>query len=89
MYSITPIDRRYNNICNYVSKIYSEAAYINYRYKMSTNKYKYSTINEMVKDGDYNFYGIIYDASFPLQEENPQNTYVCYLKLNCLVIYNI
>jgi hypothetical protein len=56
------------------------------------NKYKYSTINEIMKDGDYNFYGIIYDASFPLQEENTQNqqnNFICYLKLidptvNCI-----
>ncbi len=51
-------------------------------------KYKYSLINEMKSDGDYNFYGIIYDASFPLQEEAP-NSYICYLKIfdptvNCL-----
>lgn len=55
---------------------------------MSTNKYKYSQIKEMKVDGDYNFYGIIYDASFPLQEESP-NSYICYLKIidpdvNCL-----
>lgn len=55
------------------------------------NKYKYSTINEITKDGDYNFYGIIYDASFPLQEEtqNGQTNFICYLKLidptvNCI-----
>lgn len=59
---------------------------------MSTNKYQYSTISEIKTDGDYNFYGIIYDASFPLQEENPNNpipTYICYLKIidptvNCI-----
>ena len=28
-------------------------------------KYKYTSLNEMTVPGDYNFYGIIYDASFP------------------------
>ena len=64
-----------------------------------SNKYKYNLINEMKTDGDYNFYGVIYDASFPAQEDNKQNTYankddknptyICYLKLidptvNCI-----
>jgi hypothetical protein len=64
-----------------------------------SNKYKYNTINEMKTDGDYNFYGVIYDASFPVQEDNKQNpyankdnqnpVYICYLKLidptvNCI-----
>lgn len=44
MYSITPIDGRYNNICNYVSKIYSEAAYINYRYKIELEYYNFLII---------------------------------------------
>ena len=31
--------------------------------------YKYSTFNELIEQGEYNFLGIIYDASFPQQEE--------------------
>ena len=51
----------------------------------------------MKTDGDYNFWGVIYDASFPIQEDNQHNaykdntniTYICYLKLidptvNCI-----
>ena len=50
--------------------------------------YKYSTFNELIEQGEYNFLGIIYDASFPQQEENTQK-YSCVLKLidqttNCL-----
>jgi len=50
--------------------------------------YKYSTFNELIEQGEYNFLGIIYDASFPQQEENTQK-YSCILKLidqttNCL-----
>ena len=50
--------------------------------------YKYSTFNELIEQGEYNFLGIIYDASFPQQEENSQK-YSCILKLidqttNCL-----
>ena len=50
--------------------------------------YKYSTFNELIEQGEYNFLGIIYDASFPQQEENSQK-YSCVLKLidqttNCL-----
>lgn len=53
-----------------------------------SSKYKYTPFKDMTVDGDYNFYGIIYDASFPLQEEAP-NSYICYLKIidpdiNCL-----
>ena len=63
---------------------------------MQSNKYRYSTFNEMTKPSDYNFYGIIYDASFPLledkQDQNSQNSqsrYECTIKLidkdiNCL-----
>jgi hypothetical protein len=55
---------------------------------MINTKYKYSSINEMTAPGDYNFYGIIYDASFPILEEN-QNRYECTIKIidpdvNCL-----
>jgi hypothetical protein len=50
--------------------------------------YKYSIFNELIEQGEYNFLGIIYDASFPQQEENSQK-YSCILKLidqttNCL-----
>jgi len=50
--------------------------------------YKYTTFDELIEQGEYNFYGIIYDASFPLEEENTQK-YSCILKLidqttNCL-----
>ena len=33
-------------------------------------KYAYTTFDEMKEQGEYNFYGIIYDASFPKEEEN-------------------
>ena len=49
--------------------------------------YKYSTFDELIEQGEYNFYGIIYDASFPT--EDPLSKYTCILKLidqttNCL-----
>ena len=49
--------------------------------------YKYSTFDELIEQGEYNFFGIIYDASFP-QEDN-LSKYTCILKLidqttNCL-----
>ena len=61
-------------------------------------KYKYTSFDEMKEQGEYNFYGIIYDASFPKEEENyailpgtkePLPKYSCVLKLldqstNCL-----
>ena len=61
-------------------------------------KYKYTTFEEMKEQGEYNFYGIIYDASFPKEEDNfallpgakgPLPKYSCVLKLldqntNCL-----
>ena len=34
-------------------------------------KFKYKSIEEIVNSGDYNFYGIIYDASLPMVEEFP------------------
>ena len=54
---------------------------------MST-KYKYSNIKDISQAENYNFYGIIYDASFPSTDDTP-NTYVCNVKLidtdtNCL-----
>lgn len=36
---------------------------------MKAAKYKYSTFNDMTASEDYNFYGIIYDASFPMLDE--------------------
>ena len=50
--------------------------------------YKYSTFDELIEQGEYNFFGIIYDASFPQEEQNTSN-YSCILKLidqttNCL-----
>ena len=51
-------------------------------------KYKYSTFEDLNEQGEYNFYAIIYDASFPLEESNTLK-YSCTLKLidqttNCL-----
>ena len=34
-------------------------------------KFKYKSIEEITNSGDYNFYGIIYDASLPMVEEFP------------------
>ena len=48
---------------------------------MQTNKYKYSTFNELTTQGDYNFYGIIYDASIPTYTEDPQTRHETTLKL--------
>ena len=61
-------------------------------------KYSYISFDEMKEQGEYNFYGIIQDASFPKEEENfailpgtkePLPKYSCILKLidqstNCL-----
>ena len=61
-------------------------------------KYSYSSFDDIKEQGEYNFYGIIYDASFPKEEENfailpgtkePLPKYSCVLKLidqttNCL-----
>ena len=61
-------------------------------------KYKYTSFEDMKEQGEYNFYGIIYDASFPKEEDNyailpgtkaPLPKYSCILKLldqstNCL-----
>lgn len=53
-----------------------------------TLSYIYSSFDELIEQGEYNFLGIIYDASFPQVEENNQK-YSCILKLidqttNCL-----
>lgn len=56
-------------------------------------KYKYSNVKDLTTiSGDYNFYGIIYDATFPSVDETP-NTYVCTVKVidsdvNCLTFPN-
>jgi hypothetical protein len=42
-------------------------------------KYDYSNIKSFSNQGDYNFYGIIYDATFPVQED--ACTYICNLKI--------
>ena len=61
-------------------------------------KYQYTTFDNLTVQGEYNFYAIIYDASFPKEEENyavlpgtnePLPKYSCVLKLidqstNCL-----
>ena len=51
-------------------------------------KYKYTEFEDLKEQGEYNFYGIIYDASFPV-EETLKAKYSCTLKLidptnNCL-----
>jgi hypothetical protein len=51
-------------------------------------KYTYSNLKEIAISGDCNFYGIIYDATYPTQDETP-DSYVCTLKIidqdiNCL-----
>ena len=52
-------------------------------------KYKYKTIEEITTPGEYNFYGIIYDASLPTEEELPSEDdeivpifkYTCEIKI--------
>ena len=51
-------------------------------------KYKYSIFSDLVEQGEYNFYGVVYDSSFPLEEEKT-GKYSCTIKLidhstNCL-----
>jgi len=51
-------------------------------------KYKYSMFSDLIEQGEYNFYGVIYDSSFPL-EETKTGKYSCTIKLidqntNCL-----
>ena len=58
------------------------------------NKYKYSSFNEITENqSDYNFYGIIYDASFPkyneVKKSNNNYRFECTIKLidkdiNCI-----
>ena len=53
---------------------------------------KYTPFNEMIEPGEYNCYGIIYDASFPQNQDQSQGgiiKYECILKLidqyiNCI-----
>ena len=60
-------------------------------------KYLYTTFDDLKEQGEYNFFGIIYDASFPLEENSSlesdkkknSSKYSCILKLidqttNCL-----
>jgi hypothetical protein len=61
-------------------------------------KYTYTSFDQMKEQGEYNFYGFIYDATFPKEEDNhailpgtkgPLPKYSCVLKLldqsvNCL-----
>ena len=62
-----------------------------------TVKYIYTTFDQLKEQGEYNFYGIIYDASFPnednyspeLDKKKNSSKYTCILKLidqttNCL-----
>ena len=44
-----------------------------------STKYEYSNIKSFSNPGDYNFYGIIYDATFPVQDDI--NSYTCNLKI--------
>ena len=46
-----------------------------------TTKYKYTKFDDMKFDGEYNFYGIIFDAAFPIYLETPIPHYECILKL--------
>ena len=53
-----------------------------------TIKYKYSIFSDLVEQGEYNFYGVVYDSSFPLEEEKT-GKYSCTIKIidhstNCL-----
>jgi hypothetical protein len=45
----------------------------------TNQRYEYSNIKSFSNQGDYNFYGIIYDATFPIQEDSC--TYTCNLKI--------
>ena len=87
----TPRGKKNNNNMEVedISKIQDNAKH--------TIKYKYTTFDELKEQGEYNFFAIIYDASFP-QEENSLSEsdkkknatkYFCILKLidqttNCL-----
>ena len=45
------------------------------------NRYKYSSLMEINKDNfKYNFYGLIYDATFPTYDHSPTQ-FVCKIKV--------
>ena len=46
-----------------------------------TTKYKFTKFDDMKFDGEYNFFGIIFDAAFPIFSETPYPHYECTLKL--------
>jgi hypothetical protein len=57
-----------------------------------SSKYKYHEIKDITVSDNYNFYGIVYDATFPTTDDSP-NSYVCNVKLidtdtNCLTFPN-
>ena len=62
-----------------------------YQIQENTNhsiRYLYTTFDGLKEQGEYNFYGVVLDASFPLEEQNTSK-YSCTLKLidqttNCL-----
>lgn len=52
------------------------------------SRYKYSNLKEIVCNGEYNFYGIIYDSNFPVLDEK-DGQYHCIIRIidpeiNCL-----
>lgn len=47
---------------------------------IQSTKLKYVSLKELTINGDYNFYGIIYDATFPSQDDLP-NQYYCSIKI--------
>lgn len=54
-----------------------------------TIKYHYSTFKNLTIPCECNFYGVIFDASFPIPDEFVESRYECTLKLidptvNCL-----
>ena len=59
-----------NSIINYYEKP-KENLYEKLHNTLFNLKFKYKNIEEITNSGDYNFYGIIYDASLPLVEEYP------------------
>ena len=46
-----------------------------------TTKYKFTKFDDMKFDGEYNFFGIIFDAAFTIFSENHYLHYECTLKL--------
>ena len=86
----TPSSRRKLEDTNLAQKAVEDSFY--------NLKYTYVSFDDMKEQGEYNFYAIIYDASFPKEEDNfailpgtkePLPKYSCVLKLidqttNCL-----